>query len=60
MCNSYMKIFISALFMISALFISCDTNTHKTTDETSKSNKHYNGAQQEDIWKDRQPSGGSI
>lgn len=55
-----MKIFISALFILSLLLVSCDTSTHKTTDETSKSNKQYNEAQQEDIWKDRQPSGGSI
>ena len=60
MRNSYMKIFISALSILSVLFVSCDTNIHKTTDETSKSNKHYNEAQQENIWKDRPPSGGSI
>ena len=55
-----MKIFISALFILSVLLVSCDTNTYKTTDEIAKSNQLYNEAQQEDIWKDRAPSGESI
>ena len=60
MVNSYMKIFISALWILSSLFISCDTNTYKTTDEIAKSNQLYNEAQQEGIWKNMAPSGGSI
>lgn len=55
-----MKIFTCVLLVLSVLFASCDTNTYKTTDEIAKPNQLYNEAQQEDIWKDRAPSGGSI
>ena len=55
-----MKIFTCMLLVLSVLFASCDTNNQKTNDEITKSNQLYNEAQQEDICKDRAPSGGSI
>ena len=55
-----MKFFINTLLILSVLLISCDTNNQKTNDEIAKSNQLYNEAQQEDVWKDRAPSGGSI